>query len=463
MRTDWVKTRQTRYTAYITLYVVIIVAVLTLANYLANNYNKSFDSTANKQFSLSDQTIKVIKNLKQPVNITYFDRQSNFSGAGGAKDLLDRYASLSSKVHVAYIDPVKKPELAKAAGIRSAGTILVETAGRRQEAKGLTEEDVTGALIRAEKGGERTVCVVQGTGEHSLDDNEAGGMAYAKQLLEGNNYKTQTLNLLQKPDIPKGCTILMVAGPKLDYVQPAVDAIKKYVEAGGRALFALDPPLHLKGEEIGENQALVNQLTAWGVTPEKDLVVDLNPVNRLFGFSAAVVLITNYESQPIVRDMKETATAFPLSRPLDSKNGDKTTVEKMFETSQDSFGTPNLSSPEVNPSDPKNKKGPLTLAAAGTYNNGQQGNNGRFVVVGSASWLQNNILGSRNFGNRDLFLNTMNWLSSDEDLISIRPKEPEDRRLSLTLRGMRLLFYSSVICIPLIILATGLSVWWRRR
>jgi ABC-type uncharacterized transport system involved in gliding motility auxiliary subunit len=161
--------------------------------------------------------------------------------------------------------------------------------------------------------------------------------------------------------------------------------------------------------------------------------------------------------------MKEEATAFPLSRSLDTKNADKTSIDKLFQTSQDSFGTPNLNSSSVNPDDPKNKKGPLTLGAAATYNNGQQGNNGRFVVVGSSSWIQNNILGSRNFGNRDLFLNTVNWLSSDEDLISIRPKEPEDRRLTLSLRQMRLLFYSSVIVLPLIVVGAGLGVWWRRR
>jgi gliding motility-associatede transport system auxiliary component len=463
MAGNWIKTRQTRYTAYAAIYIIIVIAALGFANYLANNYNKSFDSTANKQFSLSDQTTKVLKNLKQPVTISYFDKQSNFSGAGGAKDLLDRYAAQSSKLHVNYIDPVKKPELAKAAGIKGEGTIVVETAGRRQEAKGLAEEDVTGAIIRAEKGSERNVCIVQGTGEHRLDDSEASGFSIVKDLLERNNYKTQTINLLQKPEIGKECTVLIVGGPKLDYVQPAVDAIKNYVQGGGRALFALDPPLQLKGDSIGENKILTDQLAAWGVTPDKDLVVDLNPVNRLFGFSAAVVLITQYESQPIVRDMKEEATAFPLSRSLDTKNADKTSVDKLFQTSQDSFGTPNLNSPSVNPEDPKNKKGPLTIGAAATYNNGQQGNNGRFVVVGSSSWMQNSILGSRSFGNRDLFLNTMNWLSSDEDLISIRPKEPEDRRLTLSLRQMRLLFYSSVIFFPLIVVAAGLGVWWRRR
>ena len=83
------------------------------------------------------------------------------------------------------------------------------------------------------------------------------------------------------------------------------------------------------------------------------------------------------------------------------------------------------------------------------------------MVVGSSSWVANTYL--RLAGNRDLFLNMMNWLSADEDLISIRPKEPEDRRLTMTRSQMALAFYSSVLAIPLLILAAGLSVWWKRR
>jgi ABC-type uncharacterized transport system involved in gliding motility auxiliary subunit len=464
MNTRWLQARQTKYTAYVVLYIAIIIGVLSLANFLAQRYNKSWDSTANKQFSLSDQTVKVVKGLKQDVNVTYYDKSSNLTDPrGNARDLLDRYSNLSPKLHVAYIDPTKKPEIAKAAGVRSYGTIFVETAGRKQEAKGVTEEEITGALVRAMKGGERTVCSVTGTGEHTFDNTNEDGYSTAKELLEKSNYKTQNINLLQKQEIPKDCTILFIGGPRLDYVPAAVDAVKKYVEGGGRALIALDPPLKFGGQEISENAALTGQLAAWGVTMDKDLVIDPNPVNRLFGFTAAVVLVNEYESQQIVRELKGTATAFPLVRSMETKSADKSTVDKLFASSSDSFGATNLSSSSINPEDKNNKKGPLTLAAAGTYNTGQQNNNGRFVVVGSSTWIANNILPSRSLGNRDLFLNMMNWLSSDEDLISIRPKEPENRPLAMTVRQMRVLLYSCLIAMPLIIVAAGLSVWWRRR
>jgi ABC-type uncharacterized transport system involved in gliding motility auxiliary subunit len=483
MRTDWLKARQTRYTAYATTYIAVVLAVLGVVNYLANRHTKSWDSTANKRFSLSDQTLKVVKNLKQDVKIRYFDRTSEFQRA---RDLLDRYDNLSTRLRVEYLDPDKKPQVAKAEGVRTYGTIFVQAGAKKEEAKSLTEEEVTGALVRVLKGGERTVCVVSGSGEHSLDDSQRNGYSSLKDLLEKDNYKARTVTLLGgKPDqeskqpttvklseapaagtgaqaaVPKDCTILLVGGPRYDYVEPAVNAIKAYVEGGGRALLMLDPPLRLGREEVGENAALTKTLESWGVTLNKDLAVDTSGVGQLFGLSEVVPLVTNYESHAIVREMKDVATAFPIARSLEAKSTDKASAEKLFSTSGNSFATTNLSSPEIRINPAKDKKGPLALGAAGTITAGKEGEKGRFVVVGSSGWVANNLI--RFNGNRDLFLNMMNWLSSDEELISIRPKEPEDRRISLTQRQMRTVFYTSVVAFPLLVVAGGVWVWWRRR
>jgi ABC-type uncharacterized transport system involved in gliding motility auxiliary subunit len=192
----------------------------------------------------------------------------------------------------------------------------------------------------------------------------------------------------------------------------------------------------------------------------KDLVLDTSGVGQLFGLGPEFPLVTGYESHAIVREMKDTPTGFPLARSLEVKNGDKTTVDKLFSTTDNSFATTNLASAEIKQTK-DDMKGPMVLGAAGTYNTGKENGNGRFVVVGNSGWVANGFL--RFNGNRDLFLNMMNWLSSDEDLISIRPKEPEDRRLNMTARQMSMVFYESVVFIPLLIVLAGVGVWWRRR
>jgi ABC-type uncharacterized transport system involved in gliding motility auxiliary subunit len=451
------KARQTKYAAYTAVYVLIVVAVVGGVNFLANRYNKSFDTTSNKKFTLSDQTEKIAKNLKQPVTITYWDQPTKFQGA---HDLLDRYKNLSSKIDVQYMDTDKKRTQAIAAGVKTLGSIFVNVGNKQQEAKSLTEEEITGAMVRAMKGGERTACFVLGSGEHAVADTDRDGYSGFKELVEKNTYKTDTLKMLEKPEIPATCSILVVGGPHRDYIQPEVDAIKNYVENGGRALFMLDPPLKFAKQEIDDNQALLNVLAGWGVTVDKDLVLDTSGVGQLFGLGPEFPLVTNYESHAIVREMKDTPSGFPIARSLEVGKGDKTTVEKLFSTTDNSFATTNLASPEIKEGK-DDKKGPLVLGAAGTYTTGKETGNGRFVVVGSSRWVSNNFL--RFNGNRDLVLNMMNWLSSDEDLISIRPKEPEDRRLNMTARQMSMLFYETVLFLPLLVVVAGVGVWWRRR
>jgi ABC-type uncharacterized transport system involved in gliding motility auxiliary subunit len=457
MNNSWMQARQTKYAAYTAVYVLIVVAVVGGINFLANRYNKSYDTTSSKKFTLSDQTAKIAKNLKQPVTITYWDQPTQFPAA---HDLLDRYKNLSSKIDVQYMDTDKKRTQAIAAGVKTRGTIFIDVGTKQQEAKSLTEEEITGAMVRAMKGGDRTVCFTLGSGEHAISDTDREGYSNLKDLVEKSTYKTDTLKLLEKPEIPTTCTILIVGGPHRDYIQPVVDAIKNYVENGGRALILLDPPLKFARQEIDDNQALVNVLGTWGVTVDKDLVLDTSGVGQLFGLGPEFPLVTNYESHAIVREMKDTPSGFPIARSLEVKNGDKTTVEKLFSTSDNSFATTNLASPEIKEGK-GDKKGPLVMGAAGTYTTGKENGNGRFVVVGSSRWVANNFL--RFNGNRDLVLNMLNWLSSDEDLISIRPKEPEDRRLNMTSRQMNMVFYESVLFIPLLVVVAGVGVWWRRR
>lgn len=458
MNTELLKARQTRYVAYATVYILVILAGIAVANVLANRYNKSYDATANKRYSLSDQTAKIVRGLQQDVTITYFDQSTHFQHA---RDLLDQYKNLSPKVHVQYVDPDKDPQPARDAGVKNYGTAVVQIGAKKEEAKSMTEEGISAAIIRDLKDTTRTVCFVAGSGEHQIDDSDRSGFSQFKQLLGRENYETRTIGLLQTGEIPSDCTVFVVAGPTRDYQQPEVDAIKKYIEAGGRGLFLLDPPLRSGRLETADNDALAGMLQTWGVTLNKDLILDFNPIGQLAGLGPQVALVTSYDTQPIVEGMKGTATGFPLARSMDVKNGDKTSVQKLFDSSASSMATTKLNSATVDPNDPKNKKGPMTIAAAGTYDTGKTDAQGRFVVVGSSSWAANSFL--RFNGNSDLALNTVDWLSSSEDLISIRPKEQEDRRVTMTKAQLNFVRITSQFLLPLVVIVAGISVWWRRR
>ena len=458
MTSDWMKARQTKYAAYATVYILIFFAIVVVINVLADRYNKSYDTTANKRYSLSEQTLKILSDLKNDVNINYFDRPD---GLQTAKDLLERYQAGSRKVHVKYIDVYKNPGLARAAGVTKEATAIVEMGPKHEEAKTFDEQGISGAIIRDLKGGTRTICNVEGSGEHAFEEPGKNGYSKFKELMAKDNYQAKSLNLLIKAEIPSDCTAITIGGPTGDYVQPAVDAIRNYVEGGGRALIMLDPPLKIGRSEIADNTPLTTLLASWGVTVDKDLILDLNPVGQIMQMGPQVPLVTTYATHPIVNDLKGVATGFPLVRSLEIKNSDKTTIEKLFSSSANSFATTNLASPEVAIDEKNDKKGPLIMAAAGTYKTGKPNGEGRFVVVGNSGFLANSFISFN--GNRDLALNMVNWLSSDEDLISIRPKEAEDRRINLSRAQMSWIRLISQFGLPLIVIIAGGFMWWRRR
>jgi ABC-type uncharacterized transport system involved in gliding motility auxiliary subunit len=477
MAASWMSSRQTKWAGYASVYVLVILGVLGAINFLANRYDKSYDSTHNKQFSLSDQTAKIAKNLGSDIKLIYFGETGSFPNA---HDTLDRYSALSPKIHVEYIDPVRKPQVARSAGFRSDSPVIVENGPKKESAKSLTEEEITGAIIRAVKTGERNICFLNAAGEHTVDDSAGSGMSIMKQILERDNYKVREESLKPgtKPEagkqvtvgqapapagnieVPKDCTVLVIAGPQLAYPAPVVNAIKAYVEGGGRVLVMMDESLRIgRSEPAAPNPDLEKVLADWGVTVNNDLVLDLSGVGQIFSLGPEVPMILQYESHPIVQPLTRVPTAFPLSRSLELKAGGKGTATKLFGTTEDSLAVTEI--PANGQIDPKKgKKGPLTLAAAGTISGATPG---RFVVIGSANWATNGLAGSRQLGNRDLFTNMVNWLASDEDLISIRPKETEDRPLNVTTQKLNMIFWLSILIFPGAVVAFGLATWWKRR
>src|SRR5690348_16418836 len=208
MASQWLKARQTKYAAYATIYILVVLAIVVVGNVLADRYNKSYDATANKRYSLSDETKKIVDGLKQPATITYFNASTRFNQG---RDLLDEYSALSSKLHVKYVDPDKEPGIARQNGITTVPTVLVTVGDHTEKANDATEEGITGAFIRDIKGNTRTVCFVSGSGEHQIDDSRRDGMSQLKEVLGRDNYQTQSIDLLTQATVPTSCTTIVIA------------------------------------------------------------------------------------------------------------------------------------------------------------------------------------------------------------------------------------------------------------
>ena len=446
--------RQAKYGMNTLVYTLVVLAIAVAVNLIAKQFVRQLDLTSNKRYSLSQQTSQLLSGLDRDVELLYFDRQPGFDSV---RDLLEQFPVLSRRVKVSYVDPDREPAKASQYNIKTYGTAVLAAGDRNEQAPGIEEEDITNTLIRLLKGEAKVVYFLQGHGERDLESSERLGLSEAKTALEESNYQVQTVSLLEEsPQVPEDASVLVVAGPQNDLLEPEIDTIRDFIKGGGRVFFLVNPhtPPNLTG-----------LLAEFGADVNNTLVVDTSGIGRLFGTDELMPLVMQYEDHPITRDLANVATLFPFACAVQSSSDAMpgAQFQPIARTTANSWATTDVRATEVSFREGVDLEGPLALLGAGTYQplDSEGGPEGRFVVAGSTDVVANSILGFN--GNRDLFLNTMNWLSSDEDLISIRPRDPEDRRVELSPSQMQLVFYLSLIVAPLAIALGGFGVWWKRR
>ena len=465
------KTRQARYGTLAAFSIFIALGILVAVNYIGKRENKRWDFTASKQFSLSDQSRNYVSKLDAPLSVHVFDKDLNFQQH---RDRLKEYEYNSKQVKVEYTDPDKNPAAAQQAKVEQYGTIIFDYKGRSERITADTEQDITNAIIKVVSGQQKKVYFTDGHGEKDTTSSERDGYNTIVQALGRENYTTDKLVLAQKGAVPDDATVVVVAGPKTDFFPQEIDALKAYLAKNGKLLLLLDPPSRVDSQPLTNLIALAHD---WGINVGNDVVVDVSGMGQLFGASEAVPVAAQYPSHPITERFR-VMTAYPLSRSATPVEGGVNghTALPLVNTSDRSWAESDvqglLTSKKIALDPGKDKPGPITLASAVTgaapldpakppeKPEGPKPE-ARLVVFGDSDFASNSVLGIE--GNRDIFMNALGWLSQQENLISVRAKEPDDRRLTLTATQQNNLTWLSIVIVPAVIFGTGVYSWWRRR
>ena len=463
--------RQTRYGTLAATSVLAVLGILIAINYIGARQNKRWDLTANKQFSLSDQSKNVIVKLDAPLQILVFDKETEFPRF---QDKLKEYQYLSKQVTAEYIDVDKKPAAARQNQISQYGTIVLNYKGRTERVTADNEQDITNGIIKVVSGQQKKLYFTQGHGERDTTSADRDGYNAIAAALGRENYGVDKLVLAQQGAVPADATMVIIAGPKTDFFAPEVEALKKYLEASGKVMVEIDPPDKADSAPLANLIALAHD---WGVQVGNDVVVDVSGMGRLIGTDASVPVAANYPPHPITQRFS-LLTAFPLARSASPVTGGVNghTAQTFVESSPRSWAESDikslLASGEVSLDESKgDKKGPVSIGSAVSASSTAAPKPGdppdapkpetRVVVIGDSDFAANSGLGIQ--GNRDLFMNIVGWLSQQENLISIRPKEADDRRITLTATQQANIQWLSLLIIPASIFGMGVYTWWRRR
>lgn len=493
LRTEIGSMLRTRQAAVVLQAAGLIGIVVALA-YLSVRFPFRLDMTEAGHFSLSEQTVQMLQRLEEPVHITFFHDPLMRETV----EFYELIAAQTDQVTVEFHDPMLNPAQARIRGVEFAGTSILESEGRQLQVHTQLETDIANGILRVAQGIQQTVCFLDGHGEpdpfslesHDHIEGDAGhehglgtqfvlhertGMAKARHGLEAMNYAVRKVSLLKGNRNLDGCAVLVVAGPRTALLASEVETIDRFVAEGKNAFFMLDPFVRTGLEPV---------LKKLGVILDDAMVID---EGSYFWADISSPAVTEYNRHQITTDLP--LTFFPGARSLSPtpQKIDDTVVRPLINSSRKSYGEtdPKRAGLDRNEEMP----GPLTImvhvnkdpnfvrASQAVVRKlletpGPQappmekapepsGPASRIVVIGDSDFATNSFF---NFlGNGRLFLNTINYLAVQENLIGLEPQTLDPPRVNLTNRQMKGTFFLSIILIPALMAVIGIAVWWRQR
>ena len=472
----------------IAVFTVGVIGVLIVVAYFSTRYTTRFDLSEEKLHSLSDQTVTMLQHLDNPVHITFFHDSR-------MRETVERYklvAAQSDKVTVEFFDPMVNPAQARLRGVQFAGTALLKSGDREMQVHGPEETDIANGILRVSLGAQQTACFLDGHGEadpfsmesHDHLEGAAGhshgagtkmvihethGMAKARHGLETLNYVVEKTGMMRGNKSLEHCAVLVIAGPKTKLLPEEVKSVSRYLENGGNALFMLDPfvetglePIVRKYSIMVDNNIVIDELSHFWADPSSPAVTQYNRHQITRGLPLTFF--------PGVRSLSPTPERMP-----------GTSVVPLINTSKKSFGESDPGS--VSFDEGQDMPGPLTIMVASTLrpervageSSVTPGENAsglpspaikgqaksRIVVIGDSDFATNSFF--HILGNGNLFLNAVNYLAEQEDLIGVEPRTYDSPRVNLTNRQMKGTFLLSVVLIPALLALIGFAVWWRQR
>lgn len=499
-QTNWWKRRSTQAGTNALIATLAVLAILGLINFLGTRYHLRADLTETQLFTLAPQSRELVRVLPQPVKVWVFDINQNPQD----QELLENYQRQSSKFKYEYIDPQARPGIAEKFGVKGYGEVYLESGDKRQlvqtvnQNERLSEVRLTSRLQQLTNSTTVKVYLLQGHGEHQLSAGKSS-ISQAVQGLGDKNYTTAPLNLAVTSKVPQDAAVVIVAGPKRELFEGEVKALQEYLNQGGNLLLMIDPNTDPKLDSL---------LQEWGVRLDNRLAVDVSG-ESVVGLGPAAPLVTEYGQHPITKDFGNGNSFYPVARPLEitSVPGVEATPLLRTKPYPSSWAESDLQSEKLEFNADKDLKGPLTLGIALTRKqaakststpqasptlsplpspttqgkaspaspasptppaspsptpSSQTATESRLVVLGNSNFATDGLFQKQLNG--DVFLNSVTWLNQqDQQPLSIRPKEPKNRRISLTTTQANLLILSSLLVLPLIGFAAAVIIWWKRR
>lgn len=438
--------------------VILIVCLAVLLGWLSTRYEWQYDLTRSGRHTLSAASVKVLHKMQGPVDITAYAREEP-----GLRDLITkivaRYQHVKPDINLHFVNPDAVPDEVRKLGISVNGELVIHYQNRSQHVHSDSEEEFTNALQRLARGSERWLAFTEGHGERSPLGQANFDLGNWVQQLNNRGFKTQPLNLVDIQAIPENTQVLVIAGPQVNLLPGEVKLIGDYIDQGGNLLWLLDPPGKLFN--LDDLAAKLNIKVLQGTI--------IDSAGRLIGLNDPTIVLETaslYPPNPATNGLSLT-TIFPTATAITTGEDSDWKVTPLLSTGDHTWLETGKLEGEVAYDKDIDDKGPLNIGVSlereKEFNHGGKSvrKKQRVIVIGDGDFLSNTYVA--NSGNMELGIRIMNWLSNDEDFISIPAHFASDTQLDLSPLAAGIIGFGFLFILPLLLLITGFTIWWRRR
>lgn len=419
---------------------------------LTYRHNIRADLTANSGYTLSAHARRILDDLEDDVRITVFIRSAD-PRTPNIKDLLWRMGEATPRISYSFIDINRAPALARRHGVERYGALVFESGGRRRDIGNPDEALMMSAILSVTRARERVVYFVTGHGERSPTDRDRKtGWALAATALTDEQFDIRELSLLGADGVPADASVLVVAGPQRDYLPEELAHLDTYLAGGGALLLVVEP----------ESPATIAARAAQrGVVPLHEIVVDTD--GRLAFGEGLTFEVADLDKNFLISRTLGAPPVFSNARALQVEQHAEAAIVPFLSSSASSTGmVPGQGTGAASVGAPGAR---VVGAAVFPARDGAAQATGRLLVYGDADFASNRFFEYK--GNKDLLLNSVNWLVRDESLIGRRAhdKQPGREQFFVSSQQFERAFWLAVVVQPAVFLFMGaaVAVWRRRR
>jgi len=455
------KNKTIRNWGYTGINLFLVLVIIAFLNYISFKNAAQFDVSNGQINSLSSASINIIKGLKKQLDVHVFARKDD---AQAIVTLLDLYRIHKSDTNIDVLDPDLRPDLVKQYGIEKIPTVVMEHDKNKEFVEEQSELAYTNALLKLAREKKPVIYYSVGHLETNFDSQEKNGGGLIKNAILRAQFDFRPLDLISAKDVPSDASALLIWGPKTGFFEPEIVSINNYLENGGRVMLALDPTIS-EDKVTGLRKFFKS---SWEVEISNNIIVDVS--SHVSGSKGTVPMIKHFDPRhfltkafdgqvffPLVSEVKkfETDNAKGIFKPL--------AFSSEFPGSWADSSPFELASGSMIYNSPQDKKGPIAMMASWeeVLPPGEKRQNARILAFGNSSFIHNPYaLLADNF---QLMLKSLVWISTTDQLFSLNLPVPKNDPVFLTPEKQRMLFYSSVIGVPVLMMFLAFLIFRKRK